>query len=707
MKIDLHCHTKQIKSGDGEGRNVSPELFREKIINANVKIVAITNHNAFDYGQYTVLRDTVADFCTVWPGVEIDILGSNNKKYHLIVVANPENAEAFAHGVSTLFGGKNLETCKLCLQEVYDNLHGYDVIYISHLHKTPGISEEDRLALQQLVGDPSRVFGETADHRSLGVFANHDFSVLIGSDVKDWNHYEECSFAELRLPVESFSQFCLLAKRDNVVVDTLLNKKQAHELTASPYKNVMFPLKLYADVNIIFGQKGTGKSEILQSLYQDMLSHGVVCEKYTGSERDEDFGDLLSNRDMDRDLTKTGANSCEAEFAAIFEWCDHAPTLFTNYKNWYKTRENNTNKSRMKITETVSLGDPNLPAFGIHAQDHKNVNAAISAVERINVDTYLAHENVAMLRELLGRLQKSILCNLQTDIIEKYAHQLADYSIEQIKLHADKNSDTLSKPSSCGFRDFAIGRLKLRNAVDCILLNLVTPQQNERVCLGELEDKGKIYINKRYRMLCADSKTAEFDCGIMGLRYLVGMLTTIRKDIFSANLATTIATFTEKCSETNVASLKSFLGLSKQIVLDTGDEYKPSNGEKGILLLQQKLDKEADAYFLDEPELGMGNSYIDTNIRPRITALAKRHKVVVVATHNANIAVRTLPYTSIFRVHQNGVYTTYVGNPFNDQLVNIDDPQDVRSWAEESMHTLEGGKEAFYERKTIYESTNN
>ena len=123
-----------------------------------------------------------------------------------------------------------------------------------------------------------------------------------------------------------------------------------------------------------------------------------------------------------------------------------------------------------------------------------------------------------------------------------------------------------------------------------------------------------------------------------------------------------------------------------------------------ILLLQQKLGKDADAYFLDEPELGMGNSYIDTNIRPLISALARRHKVVVVATHNANIAVRTLPYTSIFRVHENGVYTTYVGNPFNDMLVNLDNPTDIRSWTTESMHTLEGGEEAFYERKNIYES---
>ena len=43
MKIDLHCHTKSTKQGDGLGRNVSVEVFREKISNADVKIVAITN----------------------------------------------------------------------------------------------------------------------------------------------------------------------------------------------------------------------------------------------------------------------------------------------------------------------------------------------------------------------------------------------------------------------------------------------------------------------------------------------------------------------------------------------------------------------------------------------------------------------------------------------------------------------------------------
>ncbi|MBR2937727.1 MAG: histidinol phosphatase, partial [Oscillospiraceae bacterium] len=192
--------------------------------------------------------------------------------------------------------------------------------------------------------------------------------------------------------------------------------------------------------------------------------------------------------------------------------------------------------------------------------------------------------------------------------------------------------------------------------------------------------------------------------GIRALKELEQILHKAYVQIFSMELSSVLKEFTEVCENQGIKSVKPFLGLSKQIVLSSGEEYKPSNGERGILLLQQKLGKDADAYFLDEPELGMGNSYIDTNIRPLISALARRHKVVVVATHNANIAVRTLPYTSIFRVHENGVYTTYVGNPFNDMLVNLDDPSDVRSWTTESMHTLEGGEEAFYERKNIYES---
>lgn len=101
--------------------------------------------------------------------------------------------------------------------------------------------------------------------------------------------------------------------------------------------------------------------------------------------------------------------------------------------------------------------------------------------------------------------------------------------------------------------------------------------------------------------------------------------------------------------------------------------------------MQKTLSEEKNAYIFDEPELGMGNSYIDTSLRPLISDSGKNKKIVVIVTHNANIAVRTLPYKSIYRSHDNGVYKTYVGNSFVNMLTNMEDYADVLSWKETSI----------------------
>lgn len=205
-------------------------------------------------------------------------------------------------------------------------------------------------------------------------------------------------------------------------------------------------------------------------------------------------------------------------------------------------------------------------------------------------------------------------------------------------------------------------------------------------------------------MLDAKSRREEFNIGINKLKRVKELLKDLSKQWFANDISSVLSELKEICDKEGIVSTSSFLGLSKQTILENGEEYNPSSGEKSILLLQKVLNTAADAYLLDEPELGMGNSYIDSTIRPQLVALAKQRKIVVVATHNANLAVRTLPYCSILRTHDSGVYSTYVGNPFNDHLVNILNKDDIKSWAFESMHTLEGGHEAFYERKEIYES---
>ena len=706
MRIDLHCHTKSIKKGDGSERNVTPELFKSKVQNADVKILAITNHNVLDLEQYNILKDTVKDFCQVWPGVEIDVQEPGLKRWHLIIVANPKDVNGFSDSVINLFKGQKLEECTHTLDEICTAFKNNDVIYIAHYHeKKPAIPDEDAEKLHRLVADSSRVFMETANPKSMSVFANFRKNVLVGSDVKEWNHYEDCTFAELKLPVDSFEQFCLLSKRDESVVQTLLNKKQSKLLTAHPAEKVDLPLRIYADINVIFGQKGTGKTQIVNSLYDSMKSAGFKCVKYVASERDDGFKSLLKTNGLEIDLQKMGAEECQEQFKSISEWADKNATHFENYLNWKKTEGNNANKQRMRITLATSILNHSGEQENKHQKDKKTIDDIVQLFQTIDTHEYLNNDKCLELSALLFELNKAIYECRRNDLINQYSVFLANYSINTIKSVADQSTNSVSKPSSTGLSEFAECRIDLLKRIKDIQKNLSVPEINIKERIGCLDEKGDIYINTKFRILCEESLREEFrGQSIRKLKELIETLEYIQNRIFDVSISETVQSFNTLCSEMNISTIESFVGCSRQVVNSDGVPYSPSNGEKGMLLLQRTITNDADAYFLDEPELGMGNSYIDSNIRPILIGLAKKHKYVVVATHNANIAVRTLPYMSIYRTHSNGTYSTFVGNPFSDRLVKTDDSSSILNWAEESMRSLEGSRDAFYERKDIYES---
>ncbi len=703
MKIDLHCHTKKIKTGDAPTRSVTPDLFAQKVLDAGVSIVAITNHNEFDYEQYVTLFDKVKDYCQVWPGVELDIEDQSKHRFHMIVVANPDNAKAFDAAVNSLIDKQDKETVTFSIKTVVNAVAACDVLYIPHYHKAPAINDTDLQILVDLVPEKYRIFQETTS-TSIGVFNNYQYRVIIGSDVQDWAKYQDAAFAELRLPVESFSQFVLLAKRDSGVIETLLRRKQQVQVQAHPHDGVCVPLNLYQEMNIIFGQKGAGKSKILESIEKELVSQGRHCTLYQATERSNQYDLLLHTSGMLRDLEMVGAKNGSQELSEIFAWSDYTPTLFSDYVVWFETQDKNKNKSRMKINNacTLSLCQPEV--LKKVKSDWKSSAEVLEKCNEIDMNRYLTPQEIIQLSTILIKLVTATKRGTIDAYIDKESIILTNRSIELIKQLADKNTDTKSRPSTTGFYEYAIGRLHLQKNLQYIKKQLAAKKKLTRDHFGELEGKGTIYITSVYRMLCSASKSAEFSIGIRKLQRIYDSLNSLSSHVLSPDAATYQDDFKKACGEADLRDLTPFLGLSKITTTENGEEYTPSNGEKGILILQQTLRDEADAYLIDEPELGMGNSYIDQCIRPLLSDLAKRQKIVVVATHNANIAVRTLPYQSIFRKTENGRYLTYVGNPFTNNLVNIENPNDTLIWKTESLHTLEGGEEAFYEREHIYES---
>lgn len=79
MKIDIHVHTKKVKSGDAPTRNIEKDRFVKIINDTEVSILAITNHNHFDAKQFDDFRDGVRNCCQIWPGIELDIFENERK----------------------------------------------------------------------------------------------------------------------------------------------------------------------------------------------------------------------------------------------------------------------------------------------------------------------------------------------------------------------------------------------------------------------------------------------------------------------------------------------------------------------------------------------------------------------------------------------------------------------------------------------------
>lgn len=707
MKIDLHCHTKRTKSGDPVTRKVDASSFASAIEAASVKIAAVTNHNVFDLAQYDEFCQAVGDNAMVWPGVELDVCGSReNSHWHLIVIANPKQKALFSGRIIDLTKDKSPDDVLVEVSEVFRAMAEVDAIYIAHAHrKEPIATWDDIKEMESLVEESWRLFFEPRDLVTVGIWSNHGYNMMLGSDVRDWGSYPGCDLPVLRLPVDSFEQFCLLAKRDGTTISTLLRNKRLFSITGHPHEGVSVNLSLQNDINVFFGQKGTGKTELLKSIEDALKADGCSCCHYYGNAKREEFKQLLSCASVARDTAEFAREDGSREITALTNWQEPKITPLLNYVEWWQTRANNNNKMRFVLADSGSLATVDSSSYETDETARDNFKSARSSLEKIEFKKYLDSEDATLLGEMLDRLSDRIAEELQVHYIDFKSVSLANKSLESIKSEIDAKSNTRSIPSSTGFIEFASARISLQETAARLLELLDPGELYEKNLLGTLDDKGDAFIVTRKRYLTTGSKTEEFDLKINDLRALKRSLEGIRDSALTETVGTTLADFAVKTKECGISDLTHFIGVKRYVSLkEHKEEYSPSSGEEGILLLAHALGREADYYILDEVELGMSNSYIDAVVRDRIQNLARLGKTVIIATHNANLAVRTLPYVTVYREHSNGDYRTYVGNPFTDCLVDIDGVQEPLSWSAKSLEVLEGSEEAFYARQHIYEA---
>lgn len=705
MKIDLHCHTIKTKKSDGVNRNVDVETFSKYMKDLDIKIVAITNHNYFDLNQYNEFSESVKETTMVWPGIELNIK-QTPKDGHMIVICDPKNKEEFSKTFDIPKDKAN--DYSIDIKDLGEKTKKLNCIYICHYYrKKPEIIDDIILDIEKSGIDETRIFKEPSNYKTLGIFATFNNNVIIGSDVQDWNKYEECNFSNLKLDVGSFNQFLLLSKKEPTIITTLLNKKNKEKFIMKPHNSVSLPIELYEDINIIFGDKGTGKTEMLKSLEQSMINKNMNVVTYYGNEKDSEFDKLINKDDYFIADTKLFNQKVKDAFEYIYSWNDIDPTSLKDYIEWYETKDNNENKKSLKICDLLNLDVVDTKIYNKETDRLKKIDDFTEYINNDNSNYGLSDQELIQLKDLLKKIKANQSTFKKNAWIDKYSTDLVNYSIDKIKNITAMHSQSKSVPSETGILKYIKNRLFLKENIDIILdyLNNTIDIVKEKY-LGNLVDKGNIYKYTKFKLLDSNAEksvAAEFNTNkITDLREIKKILEICKENIYNDVLIEKIEEL--KSLDLIIKDGLEFVGVTKYVGVESGDAYKPSQGEKSMLLLNLKLNQDADNYILDEPELSLGNQYISSTIVPILNRLANARKRIVIATHNANIAVRTLPYLSILRTHNNGVYYTYLGNPFTNNLIDIDNEENILDWKEESLNILEGGEEAFEERSFVYEA---
>ena len=711
MRIDIHTHTKKIKQGDSENRNIEVDKFTEIIKETDVKILAITNHNHFDYKQYTDFKNNVEGICQIWPGVEFDIL-EEARRAHLITIVNPKNAESFGKKVSEVIGSVSADTFTIGIDDVVSKFSEFDAIFIVHYHsKKPNLIDQDLDKLLSKVSNPKRVLKEASNSISAGIYINHGHNSIHGSDVQNWSDYVTNSknLPELRLPVESFEQFCLLLDKDDVTIKSILDKKTKEKIQINPFNSAaeIMDIDIYNDINILFGSKGTGKTDILKALSKHYNGKGFKTEVYeSNSKRIDDVFDLKGAQ-LKINIEAIGIDSCSTELNSLRNATEKEVTSLSKYSLYYSADATNKISKSIRVDKFTPLDEKsskrtfeeiktNLRKF----QEFKDYYTADSKLNEI-----IGEELLKELDSLVDRILEKLNSESGKRFTDFKSISFFNKLVKLFVTEISKKTGQPEKPTKTGFSEYASNRIAIEKDVKKILENISKAIESIVEEVGNLGDKGKLYCktnlliqngkitDARYKHINNTTKIPQ--------KSVAAQIELISRHIYANTLFEKIDELKKVEGSECVSSINDLLLFYKHFTLN--DEfYTPSNGESSMVLLHNELMQDKEIYLIDEPEKSLGNDYISEVIVPLIKAKAKSGKRVIIATHDANIAVRTLPYNSIYREHDIKGYYTYFGNPFSNSLICPSGKKPNLDWKLISMKTLEGGKAAFGERGKIY-----
>lgn len=715
-KIDLHIHTQSCKQGDGKKREISPEDFVEKMRENSVEICAITNHNKFDIEEYKKIRE-LDDDLTIFPGMEVDVTLYNGQHKHIIVIASPEKTQQF----DKVFDeeSRNYDNYNINYEDFISQIKTFlptEIIVIPHFYlkdKQRGLTIEEANKLREdlegyiIVLEPKTI-------QAMGVINSHNDLALFGSDVKDWNSYSEYILPEIKYKIDSFAKFHKLAENPALFIKTILEGTTHYEIKKSDderYPNLRKSIKIFEDINIIFGEKGAGKTIFVKNyVYPTLKDLGKNVFFHEGKDYNTEYDDIINELNNKIAINEEKKNRIKETIRTLFDYSElNKYDGLEQIIKFRKSALSNKNAERIckrdsRISVSINVEDIKM-VLNETDRNFKKINAVKEINETVDRDS----ANKEKLDNELKRLKQDILKEANSHIRNSFSNKGIIHSIDSIKKSIKKQTGSDSSPTHIKFSELVEKRLS-RIKYNKLLKDLFEEIEDVKInSLGKLPQKGEVHIESVIKVL---PETEIFNSESLFDKNGLPARRELMKKFNHFDISTSFSTVNQYFNASEKAIdvddfVNKVIKHSYQIFLidKNGDRknYMPSEGEKAILSISAILENnQYDFYIFDEIERGLGNKYISSYLIPKIKELRDRGKTVIISTHNANIAINTLPsqtiYCSYDVIHEEPEF--YVGNMYSNTLENS--KSEELKWEKIALLHLEGSEEMFTNRRDIY-----
>lgn len=675
-KCDFHIHT--VPTISDADFVFSLDVLKGYVEKMALDVIAITNHNLFDMGNYMAIKEAISPHVEVLPGIEVNLEGG-----HILVISNQDDAEIFdfnnkCEAVRERITDANDTLSIGEFRSIFPELNKY--VLIPHYDKSPQLPKDVINSLGEFIvaGEVTSVkkflYMQKDIHEVLTPVLFSDFRC---SDTVDENKYPvRHTFLDVNEVSVNALNICL---RDKAKVT--LTESDGNKLFCVCSDGQM----LSTGLNIMYGRRSTGKTWTLNQIAAIFGERAKYIKQFELQNFGKDYTSEQFETDQKARLEGI-VNIFFSPFKEVVEDVAQMPTLLsddTEVDSYLKALIKRSEMENIKDVYSNSTLYDEIPySVGGTNQLRSVINAVITLMESTQYhDLITAHiqtDNLrALLKVLIERLRAiefSIQCrNLSNDILNdvKSALQM------QTALPAIPDID---------FYEISKRQCK-RESFDKIVNDI----KRDRVIYQEKMHRFRIILRTRVFDNASDVKAGQ---GIG--QSLVDAYSNYNNPLSYLKKLIDLGIDTSKLH-------RLFVGVQYNILNENG--YKVSGGEQSEFTFLQKI-KDArtkDILLIDEPESSFDNMFLKKDINNFLKGISEEMPVVI-STHNNTIGGSISPdyilYTEKVIEEGEAKYKRYSGYATDTSLKTVDG-EEIENY-QITIDSLEAGEEAYQERNTLY-----